>query len=160
MCNRALLSIVTLFSYYLILKSLFITLRLVVKKRRNSFTDDSKIKTTTTTTTKYRKSYPLKGLHKHKRMITCSNVQDITSSGLKLNQVLRATPLFRLQPSRSFFSSSFLEDQLLLSFDDLFIPRSSTFNGLEGKTIRDRRGKIPKFRKQDTLLLLYIKLAY
>lgn len=142
MCNGALLSILTLFSYYLILKSLFITLRLVVKKRRNSFTDDSKIKTaTTTTTTKNRKSYPLKGLHKHKRMITCSNVQDITFSGLKLNQVLRARPSFRLQPSRSFFSSSFLEDQLLLSFDDLFIPRSSTFNGLERKTIRDRRGK-------------------
>ena len=109
---------------------------------------------------KYRKSYPLKGLHKHKRMITCSNVQDITSSGLKLNQVLRARPSFRLQPSRSFFSASFLEDQLLLSFDDLFIPRSSTFNGLEGKTIRDRRGKTPKFRKQDTLRLLYIKLAF
>ena len=159
MCNGALLSILTLFSYYLILKSLFITLRLVVKKRRNSFTDDSKIKTTTTTK-KYRKSYPLKGLHKHKRMITCSNVQDITSSGLKLNQVLRARPSFRLQPSRSFFSASFLEDQLLLSFDDLFIPRSSTFNGLEGKTTRDRRGKTPKFRKQDTLRLLYIKLAF
>ena len=111
MCNGALLSIFTLFSYYLILKSLFITLRLVVKKRRNSFTDDSKIKTTKK---KYRRSYPLKGLQKHERMITCSNVQDITFSELKLNQVLRAMPSFRLQPPRSTFSASFLEDQLLL----------------------------------------------
>lgn len=142
MCNGALLSILALFSYYLILKSLFITLRLVVKKRRIASPTTQKSRQQ-----KKNRSYPPKGIHKHKRIITCSNVQDITFSGLRLNQALRARPSFRVQPSRSSFSASFLEDQLLLSFDDLFIPRSSTFKGLERKTIRDRRGKTPQISK-------------
>ena len=102
MCKGALLSFLTLFRYYLILKSLFITLRLWSKREEPALPTTQK-----TRHEEMKKNLPTKGLHKHKSMITCASVQDISFSGLKLSQFLRARPSFRLQTSRPFFLSQF-----------------------------------------------------